>query len=565
MDLLNISGEESLDLPDITFGMNDVPTGLVNELTGGFLIGAGQGTIVSGFVPGSAGASGPVVVGQDGVRNVALLGYQTGKGITYGVLSVDGNNAKSYDVSTYAPGTYGIYVRFNRQPAEAQTRVFWSGIDNAEYAKTTYTRLAATWEARIEVAQPAPEWLLIGQVTITSQGSGQGNSVSVADQRPLYFEGSFSNGYAPTWGSDADRSARQTATIGTLRRMIDALKQSIVDIKGPGLQPWYSRFIGGMNIGPRFPTPIVPTSERVAVGDGLFFMQGDQFGPTLAFNGPGNDLLYARNSNIFSIRFNSTAGMQLTGGFCAIGQNIPNLISPNQPLLVCGPGPFGRVAQFWHTGGSDPAAISIGNTLNTGGRIDFAAPSLSDFKSNYWTILARNGVGTPNDFSISSASGLVLMALNNGAGDYTTNLTGSRINLTASGSSNAFVSVNALSVGPQFNAFANGGTPWLTYNYNSASNTFTWDGYARFVSTKYVNGYFLITFTVPFPRNAVIIATSALYNQAATTSICYRASADRTMLYIYITDSANDAQPKPDFNLTVFYGSPDGTTGTAVQ
>lgn len=560
MDLLNISGEESLDLPDITFGMNDVPTGLLNELTGGFLIGAGQGTIVSGFVPGSAGISGPVVVGQDGVRNVALLGYQTGKGVTYGVLSVDGNNAKSYDVSTYAPGTYGIYVRFNRQPAEAQTRTFWSGIDNAEYAKTTYTRLAATWEARIEVAQPAPEWLLIGQVVVSSQGSGQGNSVAVTDSRPLYFEGSQAGGYAPTWGSDADRGNRQTATIGTLRRMLDALKQCIVDIKGPGLQPWTSRFIGGMNVGSRFGSVNAPVADRIAVGDDGFGLVGDAVQPYLSFTSSGNGLAYARNSGILSVQYASTPTLQLVPGFAAFGQNIPNLIKPNQPLLVYGQGPFGRVAQFWHTGGTDQCAVSIGNAALTGGRIDFAAPSISDWKAFYWSISTRFGVNTPYDFSISSPTGAFISCVNNNSADYTTSLTGSRINISAVGADNAFVNINKLTVGSSLNAYADGGVPWLTYRYDSNNDTFNWTGYARTIRTRFQNGQFIIETVVPIPTNACVQISSALNGNATTTS-SYRISQDRNTLYVFLSDSAGNNQVKTEFSVVILYGAPANAGG----
>ena len=275
MDLLNLAAEERVNLADLSFAITDSITGQHAELAQGlFLPAAGQQTaaIISGFAPMAASSSGPVTVGQASTVNAAFLSRMGSDGVVrpaemiYGGTSVVG-----IDISTFPTNTYGIFVRATRTGQTVQNRAFWSGVDASEYAQLTPTRLTASWEVRIETASPGSEWLRVGQAQVTASSSGgQGATVVVTDQRPLFFEGQASAGYAPTWGTAADRSSRQSATITSLGRMVDALKQCLVDIKGRGLQPWYSPAIGGLNVGGSFGLTDSPANNRVAVGDAAF-------------------------------------------------------------------------------------------------------------------------------------------------------------------------------------------------------------------------------------------------------------------------------------------------------
>ncbi len=335
MDLLNLGSSERLDAGDLLFALNDAPTGLVNELTGNFLLPPGTSTIVTGFRPSGSG-QGPVQIGDAGTPNVALLGQRIGTTVTQGVFTAVGAATQSLSVSTLPANTYGIFVRFNRLPGASQARKFWAkSAPGSEYQQLVNTRLVATWEARIEVSAPSAEWLKVGQVVVTSAGSGQGSTIVVTDLRTLYFEGSVASGYPSRWGSAADRSSdRSAANTGSLQRQLDALRACIVDIKGRGLATWYQPNISGLQVGSGFSLSSQPTANQISIGDDNFFLLQSGTLAGINFDG-GNDYLFlARSTGVFSRVHsgNTVYSQDAIGNAVFAGSVAANFSSPGYAL-----------------------------------------------------------------------------------------------------------------------------------------------------------------------------------------------------------------------------------------
>lgn len=429
MDLVQLTGQERVDLADLSYGLAQVPTGVVNELFPGFLAKAGDTCIIQGFVPGTQTANGPVTVGIDGSLNTAWLAMADGSTVTYGVFCAGGTAAQAVDISTFAAGTYNIYVRFNRTPGEAQNRAFWSSVDGAEYAKLTNTRLVGAWEVRIETAQPSPEWLLIGSAAITAGGSGQGNLVTVTDKRPLYFEGSYASQYKPTWGGGSDRGARQANGLSSLRQTIDALKQCLVDIKGRGLANWYDAAVSGLNVGTAWTTSDAARANAVQVGDASFYLYNTLVGtPGVNFDS-GTKLEYSRNNLVLSFKqgnvdqFNVGPYGSLTIGGTAQGF----------PLAVNGTASVGQeyLALFQQRAANTAAKASL-LVSGTSGIAQYEFGFTSAYASPLFTLKAiMSNAGGLNQLSTNSVCGVAYQLTLNStvSGDQTHNLYGKDVNL----------------------------------------------------------------------------------------------------------------------------------------
>ena len=308
MDLLNLSGDERLDLGDLTYALNTAPPGLVNEVTGSFLVAPGAFSVVTGFRPSASAAQGPVTVGDAGTANVAFLGQRIGAQVTQGVFTTQGPPTQSVSIATFPAGTYGIFVRFNRLTGATQTRKFWSKTaPGQEYAQLAETRLVATWEVRLELTAPSAEWQKIGQAVVTAAGTGQGSTVVVTDQRNLYFEGAAATGYSPSWGVAADRAAdRVAANSGNLQRQLDALRACIVDIKGRGLAKWYQPNISGMQIGSGFGLTDTPSANTLAIGDNSYSFSNTNGSLQQSLNGASDYFFYYRPNQFWLRVVNGT-------------------------------------------------------------------------------------------------------------------------------------------------------------------------------------------------------------------------------------------------------------------
>lgn len=192
----------------------------------------------------------------------AIAAFREGGSTYYGLLLTEGDGYKIVDLNTYGAGSYGIYVRFEFVEGDSESRIFWNPAGaGSEYTQTIPTRYLANWSVRVEASDPGSEWMRIGTVVQAT--------MTITDQRQMYFEGDVHNSYASGWSSDGggdanDRNSdRATYGISDFQTFTGAMRQCIEDIRGRGLRRWWERDIGGMNIG----FDAAPVEDRLALGN----------------------------------------------------------------------------------------------------------------------------------------------------------------------------------------------------------------------------------------------------------------------------------------------------------
>jgi len=273
---IRVESNERIDVDDFRFTAN-TPVTHRAELLSEFACDPARGRkwVLSGFdLSNPAGAQIQVTRGK------AILATRYDGELQYGMLTTDGDASQIIDVSGYVNGTYGIYVRFDFNASDAEARVFWDPAGaGEEYIQTINTRQSPAWSTRIESSTPGSEWLKIGEVTVAA-----GAISSLDEKRPMFFEGdegattAFESGWSSDGGGSAnDRNADRGAYgVSDLQMFTAATRQCLEDIKGRGLRKWYSRDIGGLNVG----FDADPTEDRLNVGDADF---------GLALEDSGND------------------------------------------------------------------------------------------------------------------------------------------------------------------------------------------------------------------------------------------------------------------------------------
>ncbi len=541
MDLLNLSGDERLDLGDLTFATNEVPTGLVNELAGNFLVAPGATSIVTGFRPSGSG-QGPVQVGDNGVPNVAFLGQRVGGVVTPGVFTAVGPATQQLSVSSLPANTYGIFVRFNRIPGQSQTRKFWAKASpGQEYSQLTSTRLVGTWEARIEVSSPSAEWTQVGQAVVTSAGSGQGNTVVVTDQRTLYFEGAASTGFAPAWGSAADRSSdRSVANVGNLQRQLSALRQCIIDIKGRGLATWYQPNISGMQIGSGFGLSDTPTANRLCVGDNSLSISLQTNVPNtgtvaqISFDGQNDYLAFYRSSGqLFRARAGKTLLYQSATGQTSVGS--PLSVSPTAMLRVS---PDSQASSYGIAVVSDlasvPATLGLISRQATRAVIEFGQVG---YGVTFGAIQCRWDQNPSLLLAVNDTAYLQATIARNG--------TTPSVSLYGNVSTESAITVNQRPA-------ANGGSVFAAGYVSAASPSPSQISVPPGCSVSISNtGRFVLTFSgVALPSQAVVVVTPVGLEVA---SVAVKQAGNQ--LTVTMRDNTGQFTNLVDFSIVVFWGA----------
>ena len=294
-DLLRVEGNERLDLIDFDFMANTGMQELVTEPIANLMTDPAkqQVWIISGFEMSNPAASQLQVD-----RGVAMLATREGGVVKYGYLTTLGEASRTVDLSTYSPGTYEIFIRFDYLDGDTSSRIFWnpSGA-GGEFSQNVATRRLANWSIRVESSSPGAEWFKIGEVVQTT--------MAITDQRDFYFEGNIDDSYESGWSTEGggvanDRNAdRATYGVRDFQTFSAAIRQSITDIRGRGLREWYEKGIGGMNIG--FDTD--PTENILAVSDvGLGFNGVDSNDKYVILSGTGGSILFDRGTNDMYLR-----------------------------------------------------------------------------------------------------------------------------------------------------------------------------------------------------------------------------------------------------------------------
>jgi hypothetical protein len=308
-DRLRVEGNERIDLGDFNF-IQDISEADQRQLFTQFMTHPTktQKWVLDGFGMTAMGTVLTVTRGR------AILAYRVGDTIRYGVLASSGDASQTIDLAAYPSGTYGIYIRFELTPAEAESRVFWNPENNGfEYAKTINTRYEPEWSARVELASPGDEWLKIGEIVQSTR--------VITDQRNFFFEGQASAAYASGWSTDGggvanDRSAtRASYGVTDLQTFTASMRQCLEDIKGRGLRRWWSREIGGLTVG----YDENPEEDQIKLGDTYFRLNYNSGNPRLQFD-TTDYWEYTRGPNVLTWKVGSVNTAWISpGGILNLG------------------------------------------------------------------------------------------------------------------------------------------------------------------------------------------------------------------------------------------------------
>ncbi len=546
MDLLNVAGDEGLDLGDLTYATNAVPTGLLNELTGNFLLQPGTASIVTGLRPSGSG-QGPVQVGDNGVPNVAFLGQRQDGIVTQGVFTLSGPAVQQVSVSSLPANTYGIFVRFNRLPGQTQSRKFWAkAAPGREYSQLQSTRLVATWEARVEVSAPSSEWVKIGQVVVTSAGTGQGSTISVTDQRLLYFEGPVAGGYAPSWGSAADRSNDRTAAnTSNLQRQLDALRQCILDIKGRGLATWYQPNISGLQVGTGYQLSSSPTANTVAVGDDGFALSLRQASapsgtlqPTILLDGTNDYLAQGRAfGSLFRVRLGKQLFANSNAGVTSVG--VPTGLTPGMLTAFQGglTGMYGLAAVT--TASNLPASLGLVSTTANAALVELGNGYGQNAYGQIYVTWANNVA-----FNLTANQYTFLTATSSTQGSPPTiDLTASRLNINTTN-----VVVNNRQTASGGAVFAAGYVSVNNFDPSQISMP-----PSTVVSGQNTGGTFILVFnSAAFPNPAIVSVTP----MRVTDGKAHGVSVSQVSTQITVSMRNDNAEPAlTDFSIIIYWGA----------
>lgn len=228
--LLNIEANQRVDVGDFAF-LATSPNDHAKHAVENFVTNP-DGTrvwVLSGFATDNPSANQIRVT-----RGTALLATKEGGVTKYGYVTTEGDASKTIDIAAYTNATYGIYIRFEYQDGDDESRIFWNATGlGSEFAQSTPTRLTPGWSMRIEASNPGSEWLKIGEVVKS------GSPPAITDMRPFYFEGVASATYANTWGAGNDRSDnRATYGVRDLQTFTAAMRTKLEDLQGEGKRWW---------------------------------------------------------------------------------------------------------------------------------------------------------------------------------------------------------------------------------------------------------------------------------------------------------------------------------------
>lgn len=232
LDLIRWKANERVGLPD-----QDAMSELVLEE----MIRANRDemlpTTITPKVFGGFGLSGYTPIGTLGVATLAqgraIVKLQKDQALSHGfLLGLQAPTSYQLDFTAAGNDTYNVYVRAVYSDATFENRVFWNPGTSAEFVDYTATRRIVTWEVTYQsqsAASPAPEWMLVWEITVVSN-----LITAVNDVRQFYFEGNPDTTYDHEWGDGANDRDNDRALYGVKDRWTwdEAIRRQLADIIG---------------------------------------------------------------------------------------------------------------------------------------------------------------------------------------------------------------------------------------------------------------------------------------------------------------------------------------------
>ena len=213
----------------------------LNTISSELLLGNGtsddaiSGRIIEGFAAQATTGSALSIR-----RGTALVGARIRGKVYKGMLISEGPLLRTLDVSSYADGSYLVYIRFEFSETSIASRAFWDDVASpqTETTRTIPTRHSNDWSLIAVPTIPAPtpgeEWVGIGTLAVSS-----GAISSWVPARDFLFDGRESNSFVLTdtdWGTSTERGdskeERQQHHLRGLAKFAKAVLRQIQDIIG---------------------------------------------------------------------------------------------------------------------------------------------------------------------------------------------------------------------------------------------------------------------------------------------------------------------------------------------
>lgn len=222
---------ERVDQPDLQHAASTAILDAVTSLTELLLGGVEESYVISGFLVSNP--SGTIVrITRDSTGSgAAMVAYRAPEGVKYGLLVTGGEAQRDVDISSFADGTYGIYIRGQLKDDAYQTRAFWEQNTASEIVQGMAVRYTEDWEYIISSLNPGDSWMQIG--TVAKAGASLTMDSTL---RRFFFEGlGGASAYNPAldWGTTADRDNNRAANgIANFRTFVRAMQAKVQDIYG---------------------------------------------------------------------------------------------------------------------------------------------------------------------------------------------------------------------------------------------------------------------------------------------------------------------------------------------
>lgn len=219
---------ERVDQPDLQHAVEEAPRNLVTQLVEEVILGQdGAPTLLWGF---DVTIASPVITVT---RGAAITGYRHNGAAYRGMVAAGGPATRTTNVTTYADGTYGVFVRLSLRDSAVRNRRIWDALGAPAQAVTRLmaTRIVEDWDLVLERSSPGAEYLQLGTVPITGGALGAfTRSVS------RLFDSSRANRVLTDadWGTAGDRNAADTVGLRGMTRWTKMVMRQVQDIIGGG-------------------------------------------------------------------------------------------------------------------------------------------------------------------------------------------------------------------------------------------------------------------------------------------------------------------------------------------
>lgn len=235
---LKLTDNERLELGDLQFAVDESLYDVAHQPSSAVLMGAG-GYVLDGFA--LTNPSGKQLRVTRGPTGRAILSY-TERGVAKrGAVITEGDQQLTIDLTSYATGSYDVWLRAERAATDTANRILWSPSSSTERTAALPTRIVERWAIRVETSSPGSEWTRIATVAVGV------SSLTITDKRPFFFEGSFDLAYDPVldWGQgtndrNADRATYGVKDLRTAIRAIQTQLQYIMEGETASIS-WYAK------------------------------------------------------------------------------------------------------------------------------------------------------------------------------------------------------------------------------------------------------------------------------------------------------------------------------------